>query len=80
MLGRSISRSVVGMTLGLLVSAGVVRAQCPTACIGGGGPAATDCFLAWGNAPAKVVLPQGWLADRDDMTVPADAEHDDSGG
>jgi nifR3 family TIM-barrel protein len=32
------------------------------------------------NAPAKVVLPQGWLADRDDMTVPADAEHDDSGG
>jgi len=43
------------MTLGLLVSAGVVRAQCPTACIGGGGPAATDCFLAWGNAPAKVV-------------------------
>ncbi|WP_344132640.1 tRNA dihydrouridine synthase DusB [Luedemannella flava] len=32
------------------------------------------------NAPAKVVLPYGWLDDRDDLTVPEDAEHDDSGG
>jgi hypothetical protein len=32
------------------------------------------------NAPAKVVLPYGWLDDRDDVTVPVDAEHDDSGG
>lgn len=32
------------------------------------------------NAPAKVVLPHGWLSDRDDCTVPEDAEHDDSGG
>ncbi len=32
------------------------------------------------NAPAKVVLPYGWLDDRDDVTVPEDAEHDDSGG
>jgi nifR3 family TIM-barrel protein len=32
------------------------------------------------NSPAKVVLPHGWLNDRDDDTVPVDAEHDDSGG
>ena len=32
------------------------------------------------NAPARVVLPYGWLDDRDDVTVPEDAEHDDSGG
>jgi hypothetical protein len=32
------------------------------------------------NAPAKVVLPHRWLEDRDDCTVPEDAEHDDSGG
>ncbi|HWB37075.1 MAG TPA: tRNA dihydrouridine synthase DusB [Rugosimonospora sp.] len=32
------------------------------------------------NSPAKVVLPYGWLDDRDSDTVPADAEHDDSGG
>jgi nifR3 family TIM-barrel protein len=32
------------------------------------------------NAPGKVFLPYGWLADRDDDTVPHDAEQDDSGG
>ncbi len=32
------------------------------------------------NSPAKVVLPYGWLADRDSCAVPEDAEHDDSGG
>jgi nifR3 family TIM-barrel protein len=32
------------------------------------------------NAPAKVVLPHGWLSERDDCSVPEDAEHDDSGG
>jgi nifR3 family TIM-barrel protein len=32
------------------------------------------------NSPARVVLPQGWLADRDSAAVPQDAEHDDSGG
>jgi nifR3 family TIM-barrel protein len=32
------------------------------------------------NSPAKVVLPHRWLEDRDDCTVPEDAEHDDSGG
>jgi nifR3 family TIM-barrel protein len=32
------------------------------------------------NSPARVVLPHGWLDDRDDPTVPDDAEHDDSGG
>jgi nifR3 family TIM-barrel protein len=32
------------------------------------------------NAPARVVLPYGWLDDRDSEAVPDDAEHDDSGG
>ena len=32
------------------------------------------------NSPGKVHLPDGWLRDRDDDTVPLDAEMDDSGG
>jgi hypothetical protein len=32
------------------------------------------------NSPGKVFLPDGWLADRDDDTVPAGAEFDNSGG
>jgi nifR3 family TIM-barrel protein len=32
------------------------------------------------NSPAKVVLPYGWLDDRDSELVPRDAEHGDSGG
>jgi nifR3 family TIM-barrel protein len=32
------------------------------------------------NSPARVVLPYGWLDDRDSQAVPEDAEHDDSGG
>jgi hypothetical protein len=33
----------------------VVSAQCPSACFGGGGPSSTDCFLAFGAAPGKVI-------------------------
>jgi nifR3 family TIM-barrel protein len=32
------------------------------------------------NSPGKVSLPYGWLDDRDDETVPAGAEMEDSGG
>lgn len=32
------------------------------------------------GTPAKVVLPQDWLANRDDDTIPEGAELDDSGG
>jgi nifR3 family TIM-barrel protein len=32
------------------------------------------------NSPGRVVLPSGWLDDRDSDTVPMDAELDDSGG
>jgi tRNA-dihydrouridine synthase len=32
------------------------------------------------NSPGKVFLPDGWLASRDDDTVPDGAELDDSGG
>ncbi len=31
------------------------RAQCPPACAGGGGPAATDCFLAFGGVSGTTV-------------------------
>jgi hypothetical protein len=33
----------------------IASAQCPGTCTGGGGPAATDCFLAYGSAPSKVI-------------------------
>jgi hypothetical protein len=52
---RSTLAFVFRATLCLLAWAGVAGAQCPTACSGGGGPAATDCFLAWGDAPGKVI-------------------------
>jgi nifR3 family TIM-barrel protein len=32
------------------------------------------------NAPKRVVLPEGWLAERDGEAVPVEAELDDSGG
>ncbi len=32
------------------------------------------------NSPGKVTLPEGWLEDRDDRTVPVGAEIDSSGG
>jgi len=32
------------------------------------------------NAPKRVTLPEGWLADRDTECVPDGAELDDSGG
>ena len=32
------------------------------------------------TSPGKVSLPEGWLASRDDDTVPEGAEMDDSGG
>lgn len=32
------------------------------------------------NTPGKVILPEGWLEDRDDVTVPTEAELDTSGG
>jgi hypothetical protein len=44
------------LTLGAVAfTTGVASAQCPGPCSGGGGPAATDCFLAYGSAPAKVI-------------------------
>jgi hypothetical protein len=44
------------ITLGaVVVATGIASAQCPGTCTGGGGPAATDCFLAYGSAPGKVI-------------------------
>jgi hypothetical protein len=36
-------------------AAGLARGQCPPGCAGGGGPASSDCYLAWANAPGKVI-------------------------
>src|SRR5215468_195509 len=36
----------------LLAVGGAVRADCPPDCVGGGGPAATDCFVAFGGITA----------------------------
>jgi len=46
--------SLVGLAF-VVLATGVARAQCPPACAGGGGPASTDCYLAWANAPGKVI-------------------------
>jgi hypothetical protein len=46
----------LSLVLGAAVfTAGVASAQCPGMCTGGGGPPATDCFLAYGSAPGKVI-------------------------
>jgi hypothetical protein len=42
----------VGITL---LAAAVATAQCPPSCVGGGGPATTDCFLSYGDAPGKTI-------------------------
>jgi hypothetical protein len=39
----------------VVVAVRVGSAGCPPACAGGGGPPATDCFLAYGDAPGKVI-------------------------
>jgi len=55
MLRRSALAFVFRVTLCVLAWAAVAGARCPTACSGGGGPASTDCFLAWGDAPGKAI-------------------------
>jgi hypothetical protein len=55
MFSRDVFRFVFRAAFCVLACAGVAGAQCPTACSGGGGPASTDCFLAWGGAPGKVI-------------------------
>ena len=45
------------LVLGVVVlGTTLVCAKCPPTCASGGGPAATDCFLAYGNAPGKVIM------------------------
>jgi hypothetical protein len=39
----------------VVLAASLTFAQCPGTCSGGGGPAATDCFLAYGGAPGKAI-------------------------
>jgi hypothetical protein len=43
--------------LGVVAALGsaIASAQCPGTCTGGGGPASTDCFLAYGSLPSKVI-------------------------
>ena len=35
----------------VLVLGPAARADCPPDCVGGGGPSATDCFVAWSGLP-----------------------------
>lgn len=37
------------------LAAGLAQAQCPPSCVGGGGPGATDCFVAYANAPGTAI-------------------------
>jgi hypothetical protein len=49
---------VVGVLVASLLLASHAVADCPPACMPGGGPAATDCFVAWGGiaAPAATCM------------------------
>jgi hypothetical protein len=50
----------------VLLSAIAVRADCPPDCVAGGGPAATDCFLAWSASP-KATCVDGTECDADGL-------------
>jgi hypothetical protein len=39
----------------VVITTSIASAQCPGTCSGGGGPVATDCFLAFGSAPGKTI-------------------------
>jgi hypothetical protein len=43
------------VTTALALAVGRAAAQCPPSCAGGGGPAATDCFLAYGGATGPAI-------------------------
>jgi hypothetical protein len=46
----------LAVPIGIVVLvARLASAQCPGPCSGGGGPSTTDCFLAYGDAPGKVI-------------------------
>lgn len=47
-------RSVVFVCCLLLGIAGSAAADCTPSCVGGGGPAATDCFVTWGGIASTV--------------------------
>jgi hypothetical protein len=51
-LSLRIPSSVVCALVAVALSGAVVHATCPPDCMLGGGPAATDCFVQWGGAPA----------------------------
>src|SRR6516165_5619081 len=42
------------LTLGSLLVARLAGAVCPPDCVGGGGPAATDCVIEWGGISGTV--------------------------
>lgn len=46
-------RIFLGLTVALTLS-GAARAVCPPDCVLGGGPAATDCFVAWGGISSTI--------------------------
>lgn len=48
-------RSAFGATVLLVLAALGAEAQCPPSCAGGGGPASSDCFLAYGGASGPAI-------------------------
>jgi hypothetical protein len=47
-------RHALVLTLGSLLVARLAGAVCPPDCVGGGGPAATDCVIEWGGVTGAV--------------------------
>jgi hypothetical protein len=57
---------ISGLTLLLVLAGGTARAACPPDCLPGGGPAATDCFVAWsGIAATRATCVDGEACDAD---------------
>jgi hypothetical protein len=54
------------LTFALLSTVAAARAACPPECVAGGGPAATDCFLAWSGNP-KTTCIDGTSCDADGL-------------
>ena len=50
-----VARLALPFVCGVLLVAGFAQAQCAPSCAGGGGPTATDCFLAFAGAPGSAI-------------------------
>src|SRR6185295_1883588 len=61
-------RSVICLVALLFCSAGFAQAACAPNCVGGGGPAATDCVVTWGGITSTVTTcVDGSACDQDGL-------------